>query len=194
MLERLELAALVEVVLELGHVALVAVVALQLVEHLHEHLEDRCLVGAADAIELLVDVEQQAAGRNRSGLLEVGAQDLVLYFGQQDLHWPQAQFTVVGGADAPLAIEQQRQHLEQVRLARAEEARDPDAIGGGVVQVGIREGTQPFAHLTGDDVLIQLDLQMALVVGLDHTVNRAIHRLGEELLDGVGSHELLMSK
>ena len=90
LLERLELAALVEVVLELGHIALVAVVALQLVEHLHEHLQDRGLVGAADAIELLIDVEQQAARRDRRRLLEVGADDLVLHFGQQDLHWPAA--------------------------------------------------------------------------------------------------------
>jgi hypothetical protein len=35
---------------------------------------------------------------------------------------------------------------------------------------------------------------MALVVGLDHPVDRAVNRLGKEPLDGGGSHELLMSK
>ncbi|MFZ0408085.1 MAG: hypothetical protein WAM11_08260 [Cyanobium sp.] len=72
-------------VLELGYRALVAVVALQLVEHLHEHLEDRRLVGAADAIELQIDVEQQAAGWYRRGLPEVGVENLVLQLRQQDI-------------------------------------------------------------------------------------------------------------
>ena len=189
LLEGLELAALVEVVLELGHIALVAVVPLQLVEHLHEHFEDRCLVGAADAIELLIDVEQQAARRDRRCLLEVSADDLVLHLRQQDLHRP-----AVLLAHPLLAIQHQRKHLQQVRLTRAKEPRDPHAIGGGVVQVRVGEGTQPLAHLTGDDVLIQFDLQMALIVGLNHPVDRAVNRLGEEPLDGGGSHELLMSK
>ena len=57
LLEHFELAALVEVVLELGHIALVAVVALQLVEHFHEHFEDRCLVGAANTIKFLCNIE-----------------------------------------------------------------------------------------------------------------------------------------
>ena len=81
-----------------------------------------------------------------------------------------------------------------MRLARAEEPRDPDAIGGGVVQVGIGEGSQALAHLTGDHVLVEFDLQVPFVIGLDHPVDRAINRLGEEPLDGGGSHELLMSK
>ena len=180
--------------LELGHVALVAVIALQLVEHLHEHFEDRCLVGAADAIELLVDVEQQAAGRDRCRLFQVGAQDFVLHLWQQDLYRPFALLARLFGRDALIAIEHQREHLQQVRLARAEEPRDPHPIGGGVVQVGIDKGTQALAHLPSDHVLIELDLQMPLVIGLDHPIDRAINRLEEELLDGGGSHELLVSK
>ena len=81
-----------------------------------------------------------------------------------------------------------------MRLARAKEPRDPHPIGGGVVQVGIDEGTQALAHLPSDHVLIEFDLQMPLVIGLDHPIDWAINRLEEELLDGGGSHELLVSK
>ena len=102
--------------LELGHIALVAVIALQLVEHLHEHLEDRCLVGAADAIELLIDVEQQAARWDRSCLLQVGTEDFVLHLRQQDLNRPFALLARLFGRDALVAIQHQRKHLQKVRL------------------------------------------------------------------------------
>jgi hypothetical protein len=62
------------------------------------------------------------------------------------------------------------------------------------VQVRVGEGTQALAHLAGHHVLVEFNLQMPLVVGLDHPVDRAVNRLGEEPLDGGGSHELLMSK
>ena len=98
-------------------------------------------MGAADAIELLIDVEQQAACRDSSCLLEIGAEDFVLHLWQQDLNRPFALLARLFGGDALIAIKHQREHLQQVRLARAEEPRDPHAIGGGVVQVGIDEGT-----------------------------------------------------
>ena len=151
-------------------------------------------MGAADAIELLIDVEQQAARRDRSCLFQVGAEDFVLHLWQQDLNRPFALLARLFGRDALIAIQHQREHLQQVRLTRPEEPRDPDAIGGGVVQVGIDEGTQALAHLPSDHVLIEFDLQMSLVIGLDHPIDWAINRLEEELFDGGGSHELLVSK
>ena len=151
-------------------------------------------MGAADAIELLINVEQQAARRDRSCLFQIGAEDFVLHFWQQDLNRPFALLARLFRRDAFVAIQHQREHLQQVRLTRTEEPRDPDAISGGVVQVGIDEGTQALAHLPSDHVLIEFDLQMPLVIGLDHPINRAINRLEEELFDGGGSHELLVSK
>ena len=93
--------------LELRHIALVAVIALQLIEHLHEHLQHGCFVGATDAVVLLIDVEQQAARWNRGGFLQIRAQDLVVDFGQQYLCRPLV-FNLL------LAVEHQRKHLQQV--------------------------------------------------------------------------------
>ena len=62
------------------------------------------------------------------------------------------------------------------------------------MQIGVSEGTEAFAHLTGDDVLVKFDVEVSLVSGLDHPVNGAVNRLEEELADGLRSHELLMSK
>ena len=90
-------------------------------------------MGAADAIELLVDVEQQAARRNRRCLFQVGAEDFVLHLWQQDLNRPFALLARLFGGDALIAIQHQREHLQKVRLTRAKEPRDPHAISGGVV-------------------------------------------------------------
>ena len=61
-LEGLILAPVVELALEASDVALVAVVALRLVEDLDEHLEQGVGLVLADQGGLLVDVEQQALG------------------------------------------------------------------------------------------------------------------------------------
>jgi hypothetical protein len=49
-------------------------------------------------------------------------------------------------------FQQQGQHLEQVRLAGAEEAGDPDAVGTVVVVVGIQKVIQALGDLVGEDV------------------------------------------
>ena len=62
LLERCVQPALVEVALELGDVALLAVVAAHLVEDLDEHGQQRIDLGLADDVRFLVDVEQDAFG------------------------------------------------------------------------------------------------------------------------------------
>jgi hypothetical protein len=62
-------------------------------------------------------------------------------------------------------LQQVGQDLDEVRLARAEEARYPDAHAGGqhrIVgavrrsQVGVEEAAEVFGELLGDDVFVQL--------------------------------------
>lgn len=151
LLERRELAAHVEVVLEAGNVSLLPEIAATLVQHLHEHLEDRGRVVTADPVELLIDVEEDAFRRHAGALRQVGSHDLILDLGQQD----------VSGARSTRerrALEQQREHLQQMRLAGAEEPRDPDSIGGQLVQVAIGEGAQLRDDVAGEDVLLELHL------------------------------------
>ncbi len=76
--EWLKFPALVEIVLELRDVALVAVVALHLVHDLHEHFENGRRVVAANAVELLVNVEKNAARWHSCGLAQSSLDDLVL--------------------------------------------------------------------------------------------------------------------
>ena len=76
-LNALVLAAVVEVALEPGDVSLVAVVAAALVEDLDEHLEQGVGLVLADQRGLLVDVEQQALGRDAVGLVEQAGQERV---------------------------------------------------------------------------------------------------------------------
>ena len=75
LLERVVLSAVVEVALEPGDVSLVAVVAAALVEDLDEHLEQGVGLVLADQGGLLVDVEQQALGRDAVCLVEQAGQE-----------------------------------------------------------------------------------------------------------------------
>ena len=91
----------VQVMLELGDVSLLAVVALQLVQDFHEHFQDRSGMIPSDAIELLVDVEQDASGRDRRSFAQVRLHDLILDLGQNKVRRSQP-------AREGVAIEHQR--------------------------------------------------------------------------------------
>ena len=176
-LELLVLAAVVQVPLESGDVALVAVVAATVVEDLHEHLQQRIGLILADQGRLLVDVEQQALRRNARGLAQQRGQECALGLVAETVRHPLA------GELLPLHIpEQVGQHLEQVRLTRTEEAGDPHAVGVGVVGVLLQHRLQALGGLVGQDILVDLGAQMRGVVGLDHTLNRALDILGENLV------------
>ena len=135
LLERVVLTAVVEVALEAGDVALVAVVAAALVEDLHEHLEQGVGLVLADQRGLLVDVEQQALGRDALGLGEQARA------GRRPLALARKLSETLGAVEV-LALdvtEQVGEHLQQVRLTGAEEAGDPDAVGVGVVGVRLEQ-------------------------------------------------------
>jgi len=55
-------------------------------------------------------------------------------------------------------------HLEQVGLTGAEEARDPDAVGVGVVGVCLQQELKSLGGLVGQDVLIYLGPKVGGVV------------------------------
>ena len=116
-LERLVLAAVIKVTLEAGYVSLVAVVAAALVEDLDKHLQQGVGLVLRDKRGLLVDVEQQALGRDAVGLGQQRRQERALRLGAEALGYAVARELL------PLHVaEQVGEHLEQVRLTGAEEA------------------------------------------------------------------------
>ncbi|MDX5278315.1 hypothetical protein ITH39_24900 [Salmonella enterica subsp. enterica serovar Weltevreden] len=68
--ERLQLVSTVQVSLELGDVPLLAKIAAHLVEDFHKHRKQSVDLSFADNVGLLVDIEQNAFGRDRHGLFE----------------------------------------------------------------------------------------------------------------------------
>ena len=176
-LERVVLTAGVEVTLEACDVALVAVVAAALVEDLHEHLEQGVGLVLGDERGLLVDVEQQALGRDALRLGEQGRQEGPTGLGAEALR-------DLGPVEVlPLDVtEQVGKHLQQVRLTGAEEARDPDAVGVGVVGVRLEQKLEALGGLVGEDVLLDLGAQVCNVVRLDDALDRALDVLGEDLV------------
>ena len=84
-LERGELAPLVEVVLELGDMPLLAIVSLEFVQHLDEDLQNRRGVVAANPVELLVDVEEHAPRREQGRLAQIAPDNLVVDLGEDDI-------------------------------------------------------------------------------------------------------------
>ena len=105
LLESRVVPTVVQVPLELGNVPLLAVVAAHLVEDLDEHSQQRVDLCLADHIRLLVDVEEDALGRNGGRSLEITAQNFVVstLFKKQIEHRP---------AIDPAVFEQKSQHLE----------------------------------------------------------------------------------
>jgi len=78
--------------------------------------------------------------------------------------------------------EQMREHLQQVRLTGAEEARDPDAVGVRVVGVRLEQEFQALGGLVGQHILLDLRAEVCNVVRLDDALDRALDVLGEDLV------------
>ena len=175
--ERPELIIAVEVVLQLGDVLLVAVeVSAMVVECLDERGEQRARVGATRIGGKTVDVKEHAL---RGVPLPRG-----LHGGGECRHVGDLRYEVVHRALArDLAVlERDREDLQQMRLARAEEARNPRPVAHSVgVVVFVEEAEQVAFHLVGHHELLQLASQMFGLVGLHHGVYRAV----DILLEGV---------
>lgn len=159
-----------------------AVEALVLVEHPVEGADDRRGVVAVRA--LAADVEQDGLGGDAGRAPGLGGDHLVL----------EARLDVVERAPAAhRAIGQQvGQHLEEVRLTGAEEARDPHAdlarrlVDGALV--GVEERGEVPAQLARDHVLGQLLLDDGLVVlvDFDDAVDVAVDVAFEHIVDAHG--------
>jgi hypothetical protein len=58
-------------------------------------------------------------------------------------------------------------------FSRAEESGDPDTVRAGVFQVSFDELIQRPPHLAGDDELLDFQVEVAVVIGFDDSVNWA---------------------
>ena len=159
-----------------------AVVAQVLIEHAGKHLEDCRLVLVGRA--LVVDVEKDRLARHtRAAPGTLGHEGVV-----------ELAVEVVDGVLAGnLAVGQQvREHLEEVRLTRAKEARDPYAnlVGGSVDGriVALEQRGEVLAQLARNNVLLQLGADGSVVVlgDLDHAVDGAVDVFLEHVLNAHG--------
>ena len=127
----------------MGDVRVVAAVALQLVQDFQEDSEDR--VPASHGVGLAVDVEQDDIGIGGDGPLDVAKEHGILDLALEELDGLLALAVVRVGAVA----EKIGQHFEEVGLAGAEEARNPDAnLAGHVGVVLVLDGIAIVARRT----------------------------------------------
>ena len=139
-------------------------------------------------IGLAVDVEEDGVGRCGDDFLQVREEQRVveLLFEEVDRAPALAVVFVL------LVLEQVGQHLDEVRLAAAEEAGDPDSVLVG--RLGFRldrreqdrdEVVDVAGQLARDDELVELlpDRGLIELVGLDDAVDGAMDVAFEEVLD-----------
>jgi hypothetical protein len=59
------------------------------------------------------------------------------------------------------------EHLEEVGLTGAEEARDPYAVGVRVVRISLQHLLDTLSDLVSEDVFLDLDAELGGVISLD---------------------------
>src|SRR3989338_5251661 len=164
---------------------LLAEIAAHLVEYLLEHRQQRIDIGFRDDVGLLVDVEQDRLRRDRHRLAQgAGQHRFVLQLFSEEVERLHAIDLAV--------LQEEGQHLQKVGFARAEEARDPDAVGGAVIVVGLKELLQPLADFACDDIFVEFDTEAGLIVGLDDAVNRTIYGLEKNVAQRLGHRSNLV--
>ena len=166
----------VQVALELGDVALLAIVAAHLVEDFDKHREQGVDLRLADHVGFLVDVEQNALGRDVTlpfaGL--PAAMAFVAALGQKVVQ-ARCPSTIRGfPATVPAS--------SAGGLSGAEEAGDPDAVGALVIVVGSKKVLQSLRDLIGEDILFHLRVKASYIVGLDDSFNWAVNGFSERWL------------
>jgi len=87
-----------------------------------------------------------------------------------------------GTIDAAV-FQQKRQHLQQVRFTRPEEARHPHAIGAVIVGVSVKKVLQALGDLVGQHILAQLVVQAGFIISLDHPFNRTTDGVQENAVE-----------
>ena len=177
-LERLVLASLVEILLEPGDGAIVSEVAAAFIENLDEYLEQRVSLVLGDQGRLLVNIEEQALRRDGCGFFQRGGEQRVVGLAEEALAYPLARERLTLHVAKKV-----REHLEQVGLTGAEEARDPHAVGICVVGVLLQQRCDALRGVVGEDILLDLGPEVVGVVGLDDALDRAGDVLEEDLVE-----------
>jgi len=122
----------VEIPLKLRNMSLLSIVAAHFIKDLDKDRKQSIELRLADHISFLVDVEENAFGRNGHRTLEIGTKNFVIdTFCQKQV---ESQSTI----DLPI-FKEHCKYLEQMRFTRAKEARDPNPVGSFVIIVCIEE-------------------------------------------------------
>ena len=139
-------------------------------------------------VGLTVDVEQNGISGCAYDLLQIRVEHRVCDFVREKVHGPTV-FTVEG---VLLVLQQVGEDLDEVRLATAEEARDPYAVLTRSILLGF-DGFKQHCHeignvggqFTGDDKLVELLPHRGGIelVGFNHAVNGSIDVAFEKVLD-----------
>ena len=135
---------------------------------------------------LRIDIEEHSARGRMQAPLEIRDKCLVAC----DLLF-EGSFDIFAGHRlvSRLLTEQVGQHLQQVRLTRTEETRDPHAVRRSINLVPrINNPRQTTADLAGHDVFVDLGGDLRDVVSLDDTVDRTENILRVETLHVHASH------
>ena len=188
LVESSQLALAVEMPLHVGDVRVIGAVALQFVEHLQKHRQDRLSAGLG--VGSTVDVEQDHVGMAVDGFLYVGEHQLIADLFLEELH----RLLGVSGMLVLQISQHIAQDLNEVRFAGAKEARHPNAGLARNIDVfrvvdafavGPKELPNVAVEFTGHHELIQFlpDRGFIRLIGFHHTVDRSEDVLGEQLSD-----------
>jgi len=154
---------------------LLAIVAAHFIKNLDEHGEEGIDLRLADHIRLLIDVEQNALGRNRHCPFEVPSQNfIVCAFGQKKVE-----------SRNPINLtifQDQGEYFQEVRFAGAKKAGDPNSVDSSVIVICIQEGLQAFGHLVGQHILFDFKAKTRLVIRFDDPFNPAVDWLVKNAL------------
>ena len=170
----------------MGDMWVVAAVSLFFVQDLEEHLQHG--VASRSVVGLAVDVEEDCVGGGGHDLLQIREEHGVCELVREKLDCVSS-LPFVG---VLFVLEKVGKHLDEVGLAAAEEAGDPDPVFVRHVYVGFDGGEQHrnqvvevCGQFPGDDELIELlpHREVVELIGLDHAVNRAMDVAFEKVLD-----------
>ena len=187
LLECLELAVVVQILLEFRNIRCSAVVPTGFVEHADECIQQR---RHAAFIGFLIDVEQDRCGRNGQSTLQLASKHgivLLVRLGDErtDDGFPAQRLRLRLAVNQPTRhiTQNMREHLEQVGLTGTEEARNPRPILRMVrrIVVLLKERLEVLLDLPGQHVLVDFLSQILLIIGFDDAIDLLVNVPGEQI-------------
>ena len=186
----LEFALAGQVAFHLRQMRILAAEPLHLVKHTPEHRED----GSAPVLSIgtAVDIKKDDIGISVCRAFDISEKQGVLDFTLEELRGPSA-FRSLGVTGFPV-VQQVGQDLDEVRLARPEEAGDPDAHSVGKAWImsvassgliGVKELAEMLVEFLGENILFQFLPYdgIFLLFGFDDAVDGAEQIFCEQILD-----------